>query len=353
MSLFPNNSCKRFLVKLLLFFTPFVPLVVIYFVNDPFMKLHTYKRFDQSRMFLDEAYVGWRNILMNKDSLGFNSFIMGNSCTMAYNTREWEKHLDKGSVAVRFFDNAESLGGVYQKLESLDSIGIPIKNVLVVFDRKSLLSPYPLDKTKNLYSPEAAGISEMEFQLKSLQAFLYPSVLLPYLEYSITGKYKSSMKKVILEVPTIREPYTNNFINPREKEIQRKGELYWLENKSDFEPRQKSPKEETPIVKPKQIKVLRQIKQLCDKHHADFILIIGPDFLQKRLNKKDLSLIKKEIGNNNVWDFTGINEYTNDIHNYFEPGHYRPLLGKRLMDTIYAQRMRYQNLKEIQPKGRQ
>ncbi|MBP7266283.1 MAG: histidine kinase, partial [Bacteroides sp.] len=49
----------------------------------------------------------------------------------------------------------------------------------------------------------------------------------------------------------------------------------------------------------------------------------------------DVKTLKRFFGKRNVFDFTGINEYTEDIHNYYEPGHYRPALGKRLMEKIY------------------
>ena len=43
-----------------------------------------------------------------------------------------------------------------------------------------------------------------------------------------------------------------------------------------------------------------------------------------------------KVGKENVFDFSGINEYTNDIHNYYERGHYRPILGARLLQKVYA-----------------
>lgn len=100
------------------------------------MVLHSYKRFDNSPVLLNEAHVGWQNYLQNRDSIAYNSFILGNSCTMAFLTGEWEKYLDKDDHAVRFYDNWESLGGVRQKLQALDSVGAPLKNVLVVLDKK-------------------------------------------------------------------------------------------------------------------------------------------------------------------------------------------------------------------------
>jgi hypothetical protein len=41
------------------------------------------------------------------------------------------------------------------------------------------------------------------------------------------------------------------------------------------------------------------------------------------------------FGKENVYDFSGINEFTEDYHNYYEAGHYRPLLGNKLLERIY------------------
>ena len=42
-----------------------------------------------------------------------------------------------------------------------------------------------------------------------------------------------------------------------------------------------------------------------------------------------------QYGAENVYDFSGINEFTEDYHNYYEAGHYRPLLGNKLLERIY------------------
>ena len=65
-------------------------------------------------------------------------------------------------------------------------------------------------------------------------------------------------------------------------------------------------------------------------------IIISPDYNQVRIHPEDVTYLKRMFGEGNVFDFTGINEYTNDKHNYYEKGHYRPLLGIRLMKEVYT-----------------
>ena len=93
--------------------------------------------------------------------------------------------------------------------------------------------------------------------------------------------------------------------------------------------------EELPVIFASQIQVLRSIKKICDKHHTNLKFIIGPDYYQKKTSREDIKILKAILGDSAVWDFTGISEYTADIHHYYEPGHYRPLLGARLLKAIY------------------
>jgi hypothetical protein len=327
----------RFWLKIALLLFPFSSIVAVYFVNDPFMVLHSYKRFDKSHVMLNEAYVGWQNYMVNRDSIRFDSFIMGNSCTMAFRSNAWEKYLKKGSRAVRFFDTGESLGGVCQKLQALDAVGAPIKNVLVIVNKNLLKDIYPMQDNGHLFSAEAAQIGPMEFQMNFLQKFLDPNFTIPYLDYLITGKYTPYMDGIINPGPPIREPYTNNFYNPREKEIQREGERYWMLHKKEFKPRINAGKEEERTIFYEQMKLLRNIRNVCDRHGADLKFVISPDYYQKRTNGKDIALLRAVLGQSAVWDFTGINPYTSDIHNFYEPGHFRPILGEYLLKQIYQQ----------------
>lgn len=52
--------------------------------------LRHYNRYDNSPVMLNEGYIGWQMYMNNRDSIAFDSFIMGNSCTMAYQCHEWE-----------------------------------------------------------------------------------------------------------------------------------------------------------------------------------------------------------------------------------------------------------------------
>ena len=77
------RTFKGFILKCVLFLVPFFVLAGFYFYDDPFKVVREYKKYDNDPIFLNEDYIGWKTYKNYRDSLHFDSFILGNSCTMA------------------------------------------------------------------------------------------------------------------------------------------------------------------------------------------------------------------------------------------------------------------------------
>lgn len=337
-----RSAAMRFILKLFIFLIPFISLLAVYFLNDPFMVLKHYDRYDNSPVMLNESYIGWQMYMNNRDSIAFDSFIMGNSCTMAYPCREWEKYLN-GGRAIRLFGNAESIAAICKKLQALEENGAEIKNLLLILDKESLGKDQLLNGHNYVLPPALSGISNFSFQEKFCQAFFFPNFLLPYLDYKIFHQYRPYMKGVINPYGVVRDPVTNDAINPREEMIQREGEAYWESHKKEFQktrdPNYRNGKyrKGEPFLWQAQIELLEEISQICRKHNTSVKIIISPDYSQISINPADVEILKRFFGDTNVFDVSGINEYTNDIHNYYERGHYRPILGTKLLKRIYQE----------------
>ena len=91
-----------------------------------------------------------------------------------------------------------------------------------------------------------------------------------------------------------------------------------------------------PAIGQQQMKMLANIKQILAANHASYKFVINPLYDQKKLNPGDLTYLKELFGADNVFDFSGINEFTQDYHNYYETSHYRPLVADKIMDSIYS-----------------
>ena len=276
-----RSAAMRFTMKLSILLTPFIALLVVYFLNDPFMVLRHYNRYDNSPVMLNEGYIGWQMYMNNRDSIAFDSFIMGNSCTI-------------------------------------------------------------LSSHNHVFPPAISGISNFSFQEKFCQAFFFPNFLFPYLDYKIFHQYRPYMQGVINPYGAIRDAVTNDAINPRERMIRDEGEAYWENHKKEFVKardcnyRNGEYREGERFLWETQTELLKEIDQICRKHNTSVKIIISPDYNQISINPSDVEILKDIFGYENVFDFSGINEYTNDIHNYYEKGHYRPILGARLLQKVYA-----------------
>ena len=92
-----------------------------------------------------------------------------------------------------------------------------------------------------------------------------------------------------------------------------------------------------PVIGDEQAQLLRQIAALLHRHRTKVRLIISPDYDQLKLNPADKAALDHLFGRGVVFDFSGINAYTADYHNYYERGHYRPILGERLLQAVYEE----------------
>lgn len=63
--------------------------------------------------------------------------------------------------------------------------------------------------------------------------------------------------------------------------------------------------------------------------------IINPLYSQEKFNPKDMEMIQNVFGRDNVYDFSGRNQFTTSKYNYYEESHFRPLVGDSIMSIVY------------------
>lgn len=104
-----KKTFALFLLKCVLLILPFLALLGLYFYDDPFEVLNEYKTYYKSPVAVNEGYVGWQHYRMQRDSLKYNSFLLGNSCTMAFQIKDWERYIP-GGRAIRLYGSANGWG---------------------------------------------------------------------------------------------------------------------------------------------------------------------------------------------------------------------------------------------------
>jgi len=80
------------------------------------------------------------------------------------------------------------------------------------------------------------------------------------------------------------------------------------------------------------------MRDIFQRHGTDARIVINPLYDQIALNPKDLAVLREIFGESKVFDFSGANAITEEMRNYYDPGHYRPPIANWVMEQVYRER---------------
>lgn len=327
-----HRSIKVFLLKVILLSCPFLLLFAYYIIRDPFMVLRSYSDYDHSPISQNEGYVSWQKYKLYRNKAHYDSFIMGNSCTMGFACTDWNRHIK--AHPYRMFCNGMQAIEIIQVLKKFDNIHQEVKNLLLVMNGFSFSDPYPSTSPMRILPPEVSGKSWISVQTALAQAFFEPKVLFPYLRYTLLGTVNKASKGVINTTFPARSTYTNDAnLTEVDSIMQAQGTEYWQGRKWD-ECRKAMPTVDKRQLKAPQIAMLKTIKAFCDKHHTRLKVVIVPNAMKTKANPADLRIMQNILGREAVFDFTGRADYY-DYHNFYDDSHFGKQLGRKMMEEMY------------------
>lgn len=332
---------------LLYLFIGIIPLLVvgpIYLYYDPFKVLYKYDSViadnENAVIVFDKYYVSTTTFLMNSNKINYNAFIFGNSRSMFYQISDWKKHLGQNASCFHFDASGESLWALNKKIELVDKRGNNIENMLLVLDYPTLSQDKPKASLLSILAPSLANyVDVIKFHKTFFFSFLSPKFLFAFLDLKISGHAKPYMKQNSLlqdrernydfSTNELRFDYFENLI--------RLNKYYTPERLSVFYDRDTTIQKYSPAcISETQKTVLRNIHSITQKHNTAIRIIINPLYDQLKLNSNDLAYLKSLFGEGNVYDFSGINSFTNNYTNYYENSHYRPHIARAILDTVYS-----------------
>lgn len=339
---------KKFLISLLLFLSPILVLLTIYVVTDPFKTLHHYENFYTTTneqyimpvIGVDRDYISTELFIQNYKKYKYDSYIFGSSRSTTYFFSEWKKYV-KGEGYFHFDASGETLYGIERKISYIKNIGAPMKNALIVMDPPTIASvDNELERLK-LKHYKLTGMKYTDFQNVFLRDFFDPQFLPAFLDYTFSGKIKPYMvKNEIFNSGAIKSRYdleTNEIgFHSLDTMIAHNKEKYYREREHIFYPRSKELHYYPKAVGDSSAQMLRRIKAAFDNSHTSYKIVIGPAYDQEKLDTTDMKFLQDLFGAENVFDFSGINEFTNDKYNYYENSHYLPSISARIMNIIYG-----------------
>ncbi|MDC7997314.1 hypothetical protein POW22_04700 [Gilvibacter sediminis] len=322
-----------------------IPVLIfggIYLYYDPFKVLYEYDSFYDSAskdvVNLNRDFLSTSTFIKNNPDEQYDSFILGSSRSIFYEVADWKPHLSPDAKCFHFDASGESLWALHKKVLFIDEQGNEIDNILLILDFDTLIQDQPKSGHLGVISPALVdNNNQFEFHKEFFTAFLNPKFLYAFMDYKITDEIKPYMRKGNLLDDRKRnyDPLTNEIRFEHYEELIEKGEYYTPERLAVFYDRDSKQTYLKPSIKENQKRMLNEIAAIVEKQNTKLRIVISPAYDQKKFNPEDLAFLNETFGTDSVFDFSGINEITQDYRNYYESAHYRPHVAKQIMDSIY------------------
>ena len=86
-------------------------------------RLRRYADYDHPKVCQSEGTVSWLKYKAYRDSMHYDSFIMGSSCTKAFSTADWNQYIH--GRPFRMFCNNEGVADLYSLCVKTASLSMP------------------------------------------------------------------------------------------------------------------------------------------------------------------------------------------------------------------------------------
>ena len=333
-----QRDALRVFSRLALFGLPVLLSALLYFVFDPFKVLYAYDTYYQpdDRIMLNRDYVSTAIFLQTNPARHYDSFVFGSSRSLAFQCLDWGPLV--GSDRCFHYDAiGDTLFGILGKVRLLDRQGVDIKNVLLIVDIDTLRETTNSRGHMQIKSPLVSGESPLQFQFVFFRAFYENLFFVKYLDYRRSSILKPYMLDVLDSRTTTQVPETNDvLLTSPDEELARDEEAYYKARQAIFGGRKA-----TPTHAPQQVvwtqgrSMLEEIKGIFARHGTRYKVVSSPLYNQVKLHPNDLAALKEVFGAENVYDFSGNNSITADVHNYYELNHFRPKMARAILAEIY------------------
>ncbi len=323
---------KKAILKIILALAPFVCLSVFYVVKDPFFIIWHYDNLNTPNVNRD--YLSTETFVRNYQKYKYDSYIFGSSRSENYLVEDWQKHI-KYRACFHFSSSEESLWGIERKINFLHKRGVTINNALIIVDEGLLAKTANSEGHIFRKDPLVSGESEFFYQLCYFEDFWDAGFIYNQIKSSLTKvKNENTVNTDYWGVEEFVDSSNQLTLKIFEQQIAHNRDSFYNARLEYFLKRDTDSKTSPQGIGTAQLKLLKSIKDNLGTT-TNYRIVISPMYDQVKFNPRDLEILDSMFGKQNVFDFSGVNEITNDLHNYYEFSHYRPFIAARIMDSIY------------------
>lgn len=331
------RSLLGYIKKTLVFLAPFLVYLAVYIAIDPFMVIFKYDDFNRrSHIPKNRDYVSSEVYMRNREKEKYNSFIFGSSTALFVRPSMWMTYLPDAAKVFSFDASRENIIGIWSKIKYIDHMNDRIDNAVFVIDYNYAFDK--LDKENVLFvkHPRIYRSSWCNFQYLNLLKIFDVNLVRSMVVYGLTNEFKPYMSDCLLNERSYIDLVTNEYVNFSIQEELNTDSLRYYEIRQDrFPERSGKECEYRQQITNDHIEMLKEIKSIFVKHGTDYKFIISPNYQQLSFNKDDLEILRSVLGADHVFDFTGINSISDEKSNFYDALHFKPYVGKQLLDIAY------------------
>lgn len=335
-------AIRKILGRLFLLAVPLLSVVAIYVLYDPFKVLWPYdfgNYYDQGApVELNRDYVSLQIFLKNNPEQKYDSFILGSSRSFPLHVDTW-KRLIPGMHPFHYPAASENLYGILLKLRYLNANKIPLKHVII-----EISAPLLRGSARTTYSHSLphllTGESWLEFQYRFFQSYFRAWFFLKYSVFVLTGGHVNPASEEALSARPGRvriDPTTNDyFFEANERELAKNEDAYYESRSRLFQ--RETGKCFGQVIGPVEKQYLEEIRDIFRKNATDYRIWLPPTYDQLCINPGDIALLGEIFGLDKVFNFAGGNEWTENMRNFYDQTHVRPLIGDKMIEEMYRGR---------------
>ena len=336
-----NEQIKYFLKRVGLFLIPFYLILILFVILDPFKIIYKYANYSGAFIQLNRDVISSKTFIKNYNRYKYNSFIFGSSRTVAFKTWDWKNHLDYTAVPFSFDASNENIYGMFTKIKYLEESDVKIDNaLLIICSDATFLSTSDLDGPLYIKYPQVAHTSYLNFYLTFISSWFDKLFFIKYSDYQLFNVPREFSNDIIEPRNIEYDSMYNSFSIPKfDEELSLKPDAYYsnLIKNNLFYKKQIPAMIEKPQIEGRAIEYLREIYRIFSNDKTNYKLVISPLYNTPKFNQNDLETLNEILGSENVFDFSGNNKITFDYKNYYERSHFRPEVGKQILEIIYSQ----------------
>lgn len=314
---------------------PLVVLLALYVVLDPFQIMRRDTDYQMRHGVAPNREVMSTEILLERRSQTlYDAFILGNSRSLAFHTPDWLDWI-RPATPFHYDASAETLLGLRGKLQVLERERIPLRHALIVLDHDLLQHTLDTADIVTIKHPAVSGGSRLRFHAVFLKAFFSDLFFVKYLDYRLFGTWRPYMTGAIDRRAYGRNAETNDIMFV-EAEAQIASDPDRFYAPSRWQGIDRTPRDAEPVIGNLQFRMLQEVSAAFVRLHADYQIVVSPDFGRVRLNPSDVAILRDLFGAERVHDFSRDTELGVNIRDWYETAHYRPHVAREIMRHIYG-----------------